>query len=95
MQTIVELHLDIVCLKCVVLQAKSKLLRFLQCIGGGLEKNRISMQFVLRNIKRYRGVIQSEITKHVKKKNDKDEIGNIYAKRRSPQTNCIEIRFFF
>ena len=54
--------------------------------GGGLEKNRISMQFVLRNIKRYRGVIQSEITKHVKKKNDKDEIGNIYVKTRFPQS---------
>jgi len=33
MQTIVELHLDMVCLKCVVLQSKSKLLRFLQCIN--------------------------------------------------------------
>ena len=27
-----------------------------------------------------------KITKHVKKKNDKDEIGNIYVKTRFPQS---------
>lgn len=42
-----------------------------------LEENRISTQIVLRKIKRYWGVIQSENYKYGRKKHDKDEIGNI------------------
>jgi hypothetical protein len=45
--------------------------------GGGLEKKSIPKQFALRKIKRYPGIVQREITKQGKKKNDKDEIGNL------------------
>jgi hypothetical protein len=46
------------------------------------EKNRISKQFILRKVKRYGGVIhlEAKITKHGKKKKDKDKIENILLK---------------
>jgi hypothetical protein len=45
-------------------------------------KNRISKQFVLRKVKRYGGVIhlEAKITKHGKKKKDKDKIEIILLK---------------
>jgi hypothetical protein len=49
--------------------------------GGGLEKKSIPKQFALRKIKRYPGIVQREITKQGKKKNDKDEIGNLLLRR--------------
>jgi hypothetical protein len=45
-----------------------------------VKKNQISKQFVFRKIKRNRGEFKAKITKHGKKKNDKDEIGNIPLK---------------